>query len=355
MGKILAQTIFKVALVAALGLGVPATRSMAQTLYVDPAKGKDEARGTIGDPFSSIERAVTVAGGFTGAEPITIKLAPGLYALTRQIVIQSFQGQSDSLPYTIEAMVMPDDTAWQPNRMPVIQSVSGNNKNYGNFDHCIGFQVERSNVRIKGLKLLGNANPGVEYYYAIERHRSELQDLDIEQCMFIGERNAARIQGAVFAQGSDIHVDHCIFYGCKNALLVFLGIRGFQVTHSIIYGAYEGAFWFGWKETADLSFVFSDNVVADCNYFFVGYPGLHPGYSFSRSLITGNTHYLGFNKGSIEPDLQNSPREAGVRKSGKVELREVTAEGVPRDYLHLTPASAGADIEAGIFHNTAAR
>lgn len=349
-GKATAQAIFHILLLFALGLGMPATRLNAQTLYVDPVKGKDEAKGTMGDPLASLEKAVSMAARFAGDEPIKIRLAPGLYVLTAQIVIASPKEKSDTLPYTIEAIVMPDDTSWRPDKMPVIQSVSGNNKNYGNFDHCIGFQVERNKVCIKGLKFLGNANPGVQYYYAIERHRSELQALEIEQCIFIGEKNAARMQGAVFAQGSGIHVDHCIFYGCKNAVLAFIGIEGLSITHSIIYGAYEGAFWFGWKETADLPFVFSDNVVADCNYFFVGYPGLHPGYAFSHSLISGNKHYLGFNKDSIEPDGQNTPKETDMRKSGKVELKEVTAAGIPRDYLHLTPGSAGADIPAGIFH-----
>jgi len=321
----------------------------AQTLFVDPVRGKAGAPGSRALPLGSLEEAVALANRYRGSEPIKIELAPGLYVLSKQVLIDSIPGGRGVAPYIIESLVMPDDSDWQPEKMPVIQSVSGNNKNYGSFDHCIGIQVERSHVQIRGLKFTGNPNPTVGYYYPIERHRPDLSDLEISQCYFIGDRNAASIQGAVFAQGPDIHIDHSIFYGCKNAVLVFVGIGHFSLTHSIIYGAYEGAFWFGYGESADLPFTFSDNIVANGNYFFVGDKGVHPGYAFQHSLISGNAHYMGFNGDTIRVDLQNKPRESGMRKSGRVLLNEITAKGVPRDHLNLAAGSAGRDIDAGIF------
>jgi hypothetical protein len=65
----------------------------AQTIYVDAVKGRVDAKGSITDPFSRLENAIALASGFAG----------------------------DSLPYTIEAMVMPDDPDWQPSKMPVIR------------------------------------------------------------------------------------------------------------------------------------------------------------------------------------------------------------------------------------------
>lgn len=325
-----------------------AGHAKSQTLFVDAVKGKDSAKGTMTEPLHSLEKAVAIAGEFTGNEPVTIKLAPGLYLLNRQVIISPFKNQPDTAKYTIEAMIMPDDSAWSPVKMPVIQSVSSNNKDYGHFNHCVGFQVDRNNVSLKGLKILGNSSPDVEYYYPVERHNPELNNLEISQCYFIGEKNSSPIQGCIFAQGSGIHIDHCVFYGCKNAILVFIKIKDFSLTHSIIYGAYEGAVWCGYGDSADLPFTFRDNVVSNSNYFFVGYKGIHTNYVFSNSLISNNSHYMGFNGDNISPDNVNKPTEQNVIKSGTVILNEVTANGVPKNYLNLPVPSAG-NIQAGIF------
>jgi hypothetical protein len=203
------------------------TWSTAQTLFVDHSNGHDNAKGTIDAPLASLRKAVALTRTSTGNR--TIKLAPGLYTLDDQLVLPP---AGDTL--TIEAAVNPDDPAWLPSKMPVIGSISRNSQNWGKFDHCTGFQIERNNVQIRGLKFVGNANPAVVYYYAIERHSPDLKGLRISQCIFTGSRNAAPIQGAVFAQGPGITVDHCIFYECKNALLLFVSITGFSLTNSII-------------------------------------------------------------------------------------------------------------------------
>lgn len=339
----------RVFLVFFLALTLIATSAKSQTLFVDAVKGNDNAKGTVTDPLRSLERAVLITNAFTGNQPVTIKLAPGLYLLTRQAIIPSSKKQTDSIKYTIEAMVMPDDKVWSPAKMPVIQSVSANNKDYGHFNHCVGFQIERNNVSLKGLKILGDASPDVEYYYPIERHNPELKDLEISQCYFIGEKNSSPIQGCVFAQGSGIHIDHCVFYGCKNAILVFVKIKDFSLTHSIIYGAYEGAVWFGYGDSADFPLTFRDNIISNSNYFFVGYEGVHTNYVFANSLIVNNAHYMGFNGNSIRPDTLNKPTENDIRKFGTVILNEITANGVPNNYLNLSASSAGNDIPAGIF------
>lgn len=321
------------------------TGSAGQTIYVDPVNGKDHATGSIRDPLAGIDKAVALASGFSGREPVTIKLAPGLYLLTRQLLISPFDTKNDTMPYTIEAAILPGDSGWLPSSMPVIQSVSPNNKNYGHFDHCIGIQVERNNTCFKGLKFLGNTHPAVVYYYAIERHRPELKDMKISQCYFIGSKNAAPMQGAVFAQGSGIKIDHCIFYECRNALLLFLSVNGFSLTNSIIYGAYEGAVWFG--KYSD--FVFRDNIIANNHCFWVGMKDYQPHYVFSNSLITGNTIDMGLNNnGVIEKDRSDILSTGTIQRSGKVLLNEIDKDTIPVNYLHPSPASAGRDIPAGI-------
>ncbi|MDQ0107541.1 hypothetical protein J2T02_002660 [Chitinophaga terrae (ex Kim and Jung 2007)] len=325
------------------------TNLASQTLFVDPVKGNDSGSGSITDPLLSIVKAVERAGKFTGEQPVTIKLLPGLHILTGQVVLKPFKTKQDNQRFSIEAAIMPDDPNWLPSKMPVIQSISPNNKNWGAFDHCTGFQVERNNTSFRGLKFVGNTNPSVVYYYTIERHFPELKDMEVSQCLFVGNRNSAPIQGALFAQGGGIKVDHCIFYECKNALLLFLSVKGFSLTNSIIYGAYEGAIWFG--KYSD--FTFNNNVIAGNRCFWVGMKGFTPHYIFSNSLISDNTIFMGLNdNGVIENDTVTVPVTNNVQRSGKVLLQVVETDTVPKTYLHLAAGSAGGDIPAGLFGAT---
>lgn len=326
-------------------------QSRAQTLYVDTFKGNDDNKGTLADPLASLQKAVSIANGFTGNQPVAIKLAPGLYRLTDKLRIEWPNGMADTPKFAIEATIMPDDIAWQPGKMPVIQSIADTNSGK-KFKYCVGIQIARNNVSIKGLKFLGNPNPGIEYYYCIERQNEKLKGLEISQCYFIGERNSAAIQGALFGQGADINIDHCIFYGCKNAVLVFIGLKNFSLTHSIIYGAYEAAIWYGYGESSNAPFTFSNNIIANGYYFWVSDKEHAHHYTFHNSLITNNKYYMGFNGMEIEgPDVKNTPIEINIIKTGKVLLNEVTAKGVPRNYLNLSPGSAGNELHAGIFKN----
>ena len=327
------------------------TRLHAQTLYVDPAKGKDDNSGALAAPLATLPRAVAMAKQFDGRQPITIRLAPGLYQLTQLLTIGSGEGRNDSSRYTLEAMTMPDDKDWTPSTTPVISSISpDNDQKY--FVHCGGIMVARANTCLRGLKFIGNPNPAVDYYYPILRDSLILNTLDISQCYFIGDRYGAVVQGAIYAEGPGIHVDHCLFYGCKNAVLVFEKVKDFSVTHTIIYGAYEGAVWFGFREP-DEPFVFSDNIVSHCRYFWSSSKGFdHSTYKFSHSLICENDNYVGEQNGEGGVIPLKDPvtfHEDGIRKTGAVKLIEVGVEGLPRNYLHLAPQSDGQDIQAGVF------
>jgi hypothetical protein len=181
-------------------LSVPLNLS-AQTLYVDGVKGRDTGTGTIGAPLASLEEAVHRANALTGDMPVTIKIAPGLYTLIRPLVIHPESSQPVTAKYTFEAMVMPDDTALSPAKMPVVQCVADSNRT-GKLKHAsCAFQVERNQVAIRGLKFVGNPNPASQYYYVIQRRDSTLTGLEISQCYFIGEKNSAPIQGGGLCTG----------------------------------------------------------------------------------------------------------------------------------------------------------
>ncbi|GLU54428.1 right-handed parallel beta-helix repeat-containing protein [Dyadobacter frigoris] len=318
----------------------------AQTIFVDAIKGNDSGGGTVRAPLASIQKALDQAGGFTGKEAIHIKLLPGLYLLKDRVVIDKMRNEAIWL--TIEAAVMPDDADWEPTKMPVIQSVSANNS-VTQFPHSIGFLIASNNIALKGLKFIGNGNPEVKYYYPVNRENESLKGLDISQCYFIGERNSAPIQGSIWAHGAGTHVDHCIFYGCKNALLLFKSISDFSLTNSIIYGAYEAAVWFG---AFNSDFIFKNNIVSNCAYFWLRAENTFPKYTFNNSLIINNDGYMGYyaKDGSIPAD-KNEHIENQIRKSGSLILSEVKTNGLPKDYLNPTKESAGKELGAGIFIN----
>lgn len=323
-----------------------ADRLSAQVVFVDAVKGNDAARGIAREPLASLEKAVDLANRFTGKEPITIKIAPGLYILKDKLTIGSGELGNDSAVYSIEAAVLPDDPDWLPAKMPVIQSVSADNSPT-QFPHATGFLVAASHVAFKGLKFIGNANPEVKYYYPISRESESYNGLTVSQCYFIGDKNAAPIQGALWAHGRGIKVEHSIFYGCKNALLLFRSIKDFSVTNSIIYGAYEAAVWFGPFEAA---FTFRNNIVANCNYFWIRREDTYPKYTFNNSIITGNKYFMGmYTSNGLVEAVKNEHIEIAVRKEGKILLSEVETKGLPNDYLNPLPQSDGRELNAGIF------
>ena len=318
----------------------------AQTVYVDAGKGRDEAGGTVNDPIGSLEKAVALASGFSGREPVVIKLYPGLYTLYHSLQLKTAVSGNDTVSYTVEAAVMPDDRDWQPASMPVIQSVSPDNSTV-QFKHCGGIIAAKNNIHIRGLKFTGNANPTVRYYYPISRENELLSGLEISQCYFTGEKNSSPIQGAVWAHGAGIKVDHCIFYGCKNALLLFKSIKDFSCTYSIIDGSYESAVWFG---PFNEPFEFSNNIVTNSHCFWARAENTTPKYIFSNSLITNVDIYMGnYGKMGIVAAPTNIHIEKEIRRSGKVVLSEVKTEGLPKDYLNPVAGSDGSDLKAGIF------
>lgn len=100
----------------------------AQTLFVDPHNGKENATGSMNDPLPSNSIAVSIAKNFTGNETVTIKLYPGLYLLDDQVELKPFNTTNDTIAYSFEAVTLPDDSAWAPYKMPVIQSVPRNTR-----------------------------------------------------------------------------------------------------------------------------------------------------------------------------------------------------------------------------------
>lgn len=309
----------------------------AQTIFVDPLKGKDTQTGTAAAPLATLDKAVATANTFSGKEPVSIKLFPGLYTLTQKLGIQ--------LPASIEAVTLPDDTDWLPSKMPVIQSVSGNNSEV-QFPHSVGFLVAADKVTFRGLKFTGNANPAVKYYYPITKEDSLLTGLGVSQCYFTGDRYAAPIQGGVWAHGPNTAIDHCIFYNCNNALLFFKGVDHFSVTNTVISGAYEAAMWV-WL--LDGQFVFRNNIIANCDYFWTIPVAASAKRRFENSLFLNVGHNAGNWQGGMVPASDSGFVFNNVRRSNgaKVSASALPARPANRSGLPFIPEAD--NVGAGLF------
>lgn len=320
----------------------------AQTIYVDAVNGNDHQAGQLATPLQSIDQAVQIANALTGQGNIIIKLMPGTYVLDDKIAINPIKMLKDTARYIIEAHIMPSDSDWIPEKMPIIQSVSANNSDT-QFPHSTGFLVASSHVTIRGLKFLGNANPEVPFYYPITRENPALQDMVVSQCLFIAEQNSTAIQGGVWAQGQTIDINHCVFKACRNAILVFQNIDGCSIRNNIIYGAYESAFWIG-ENKAD--FTFTNNVISGCHYFWTNSFEGNQTYRIQNSVIVDTDHYVGRwnrEKQGLGEMMDHKLKEEGVKKKGEIQFVERQQPLYPSNYLHLLPESIGYDLNAGLF------
>ncbi len=265
--------------------------AVAQEYHINGNTGIDTNDGSIEKPFKSLDHAIDYVNKLTGTGDITLVVHSGIYTLTDKLVINPVRIMNDTTYFTLRASILPDEEGWSPQKMPVIQSVSGNNSNT-QFAHATGILVSSKNVNIQGIKFLGNNNPDVEYYYPISKEDPSLANLSVSQCMFIGDKESAKIQGGIWAHGPNNRVDHSIFFECRNAVLFFQNVEGFEITNSIIADSYESAFWFTGE---DVSFEFTNNLLLNNECLVVAGGTNSPNYSsrIKDSALFNNKGILG--------------------------------------------------------------
>ncbi len=317
--------------------------AFSQEIYVDPLLGKDLNTGSKTAPYQSLKRAVTAANSLTGSGAIRIKLFPGLYTLSDKVSINPVRIMTDTTRYFIEAVYLPNTESWTPDQMPIIQSTSSNNSKT-QFNHATGLLIATNHVTIQGLKFLGNANPNVQYYYPITKEDSSLEDLHISQCYFIGAKESAPIQGGVWAHGPKNTIANCIFYECRNAVLFFNNVAGFTIKNSIVYGAYESAFWFG---PDDVKFTFVNNIIIRNSNFLVGPENLVYSSYFSNSIISENEAFVGYWSRSDQKVVAIKKPNIKLRNIEKLEKSKIIENNAVlfgRQHLHIPSDKVKAGI-----------
>ncbi len=332
----------------------------ASTTYVDPEGGLDTNSGDKASPLKTIAAAARRVNASKGSGARTIILSEGVYAITEPALFKpAGQPFTRDARLTICAAVLPDDPNWSPRNMPVLIHTMPLSLNWmGRPDPfggvAYGMQFETSHVTIQGLKILGSpyleqpTPQSIRRVYPIAREGAELDDLEIRQCLFVGNRDVCELHCAILARGNGIVIDNCVFHGCKITAVFWTGqAKGCAMRNTLAVDNYVTAAWLcGIGDDFD----FRDNVLS-ANLSAVLFQGPVGKYKLMNSLFAGNKHLFGSGFG---PPVNFKPLEASVLDlppSSKVEDKQVEIElnQSKRDYLHVVAGTRGSEIPAGLF------
>jgi len=330
------------------------------TLFLNPGIGRDNNAGTKDSPLRTLNEAARRVNTLKGTGAITILLSEGIYSLDSVAKFQPADWKfTRNNRLTIRAVSLPDDSDWQPAKMPVIVSVMPLAKdNFGTTAY--GIQVETDHVTIQGLRVLGTpvhekpAEGIVQRVYPIVREGRNLDDLRITQCLFIGDRIAIPNHLPILADGQGIVVDHCVFYHVKDGVVFFLSDRPAEhceMHHNLMIGNYGAAVW-SWSLAPD--FKFYNNVIANTNIFWILNKNEQASFNISNSMVLGYNELVNQGGGALDFGSAGNPKKlifganVTIQKEAKVDVEK---DQTKRNYLQLKPGTLGANLGAGLFSN----
>jgi hypothetical protein len=336
----------------------PATQTGA--IYVNSGKGADSNSGAKEGPLRTLAAAARRVNESAGTGAATVILAEGVYAVDEPALFKPAKRSfTKDARLTIRAEVLPDDPAWSPQRMPVLihtmalsPNWMGRTDPFGGVNY--GMQFETSHVTVQGLKVLGTPHlerptpRSIRRVYPIAREDGDLDDLEIKQCLFVGNREVAENHCAILARGHGVVVDHCVFYGCKIAMVYWTGkARGCAMRNTLAVGNYvTGAWLCGVGE----DFEFSGNVMS-ANKSAVLFQGPVGKYDLAKSLFAGNENLYGSGFGPPVNFKPLQPSVLALPPSSSVAAKpvEVDLDQSKRNYLHVVAGTPGSELGAGLF------
>jgi hypothetical protein len=251
------------------------------TLYLNPATGADTNSGAKESRLRTLAEAARRVNQTDGAGPMTVILSEGVYAVGETATFKPERRTfTKTNRLTIRAEVLPDGPDWHTGRMPtLIHTLPLTGPRARGL--IFGMLTEANHVTIQGLKLLGapvveTPKPGMLVrVYPIGRMGRQLDDLEIAQCLFAGDKVVGPNHLGILAHGSGIHVHHCVFYNAKLTVVFWTGgSRGHSMHNCFVHGAYGSGVWT--TEIAD-DFEFRDNVIANGNYVWTYQSGAMAG------------------------------------------------------------------------------
>jgi hypothetical protein len=350
------------------------------TLYVDSLRGNDLANGASATPLRSFGEAVARVNVSQASGPVTIILSEGIHVIDKTVKITPKLGRfTRDARLTIRAAVMPDDAGWHVGRMPTLINTMPLNDTWNGKKDPLGgaadgLLVQTNHVSISGLRILGR--PSIETpqagkilrLYSISRLDKTLDDLEVSQCMFVGDDFVAPSHVAIIALGNGLSVHHCVFRNLKIAAVFWQGgSTGHAMHHCVCDGLYGSSVW-----TSGIAedFVFTNNVVNGGNYVWtnqsadsaaadeggraatVSAPAKpnEQNYQVKDCHFSGNRRLAGTGTGAR---LEYQDIDPGFMKMQNTVIEEAALklpiDATRRDYLHAPEGSAGAKLGAGLF------
>ncbi len=332
----------------------------AGPIYVNPETGVDTNSGDKDSPLKTLAAAARRVNADVGSGASTVILSEGVHAIAEPALFKpAGRSFTRDARLTVRAALLPDDPDWSPRSMPVLIHTMPLSPNWmGRPDQfggvAYGMQFETGHVTVQGLKILGSpyleqpTPKSIRRVYPIAREGAELDDLEIKQCLFVGNRDVCELHCAILARGNGIVIDHCVFRGCKITAVYWTGqARGCAMRNTLAVDNYvTGAWLCGTGEDFD----FRNNIMSS-NLSAVLFQGPVRKYKLASSLFAGNKNLYGSGLG---PRVNFKPLEASVLDlppSSRIldSPVEIELNQSKRDYLHVVAGTPGSEVPAGLF------
>ncbi|HYV53552.1 MAG TPA: hypothetical protein VE933_03090 [Chitinophagaceae bacterium] len=340
--------------VVLLLLGISTLMASAQELYINAKTGNDANPGSKLQPLKTIVEAAKRINIDHGKETATINLADGVYPLMETALFNNNRFTAEHR-LTIRAEILPDDSNWSPQHMPIVTAVIPGLITPGDGEEAKGLQIEASHVTIAGLRFTGS--PVYYYidakqsrrYYPIWRDGKNLEDLVVTQCVFAGNMDVSPIRVAVIANGHGLVLDHCVFFNCQNPV-VFWDAEGGTSYHNamrycLVYeGNYSGVWTTG--STAD-DLEFHHNIIANSRIGWIRDKNSTHHYKIHDCIIAGNQNVAGYGNGQGTTNNDFVTLD-NVQLTGVIEIEKDQSKN---NYLQLKEGSLGSNLKAGLFKN----
>lgn len=331
-------------------------------IYVNANTGKNNNDGTQTSPLQTISEAAKRINSAKGKGAITIHLSKGVYGLAETADFNPVNWEfTKENRLTIRAELLPDDAEWNPADMSVMIStmpfsVEKNDKGEITGGQNFGILVQTSHVTIQGLRILGepvHENPfkGILVRnYPLVWEGKNLEDLRVTQCLFIGSKYAIPNHLGVLANGKGLEVDHCLFYGVKDAVVMWHSpATNSSFHHNLIIDSYGGIVW-TWSATADFNFY--NNVISNANVLWILDKDEQLSYNIKNSIIVGYNSLVNKGGGAQGFGVKADPAKIKINKDvilkneGKLDIVE---DQTSKLYLHIKPGTLGSNLGAGLF------
>ena len=328
----------------------------SQRLYVNPATGQDTAAGTHGSPLRTVYEAARRINGFDSAGPAEIILTKGIHAINETVLFKKDRFTNDAR-LRIRSEILPDDSNWSPEQMPVVITVMPTSPDAGG-EQAIGLQIEVSHVSIEGLRFTGTphspfmADKKVRRTYPVWRGGKDLDDLVVSQCLFTGDADVLPLHLGIIANGSGLVVDHCVFYNCKNSVVYWRvnngNSHGNSMRFCLVYGGYFSGIWTTNQTDGD-DFIFDHNILANCKAAWIRENGSTQAFKATNSIFSNNEYLSGFGSGAASVINKDSTHFLLTQNVSFDRPIVIEKDPSKRNYLQLAKGSDGNEIQAGLF------